>query len=81
MLYSYLYYSTDAIYYIIKQSDEARKELIVTRRVFPFINRKFNIKVISINESVSNISVRELGMRHLNTRRANHLGNLLVALF
>jgi hypothetical protein len=89
---SYLCYSSEAIYsticgrivgsgYVIKKHDEAGKELIVMRRSFPFINRKFNIKVISVNESVCNISVWEFGIKHVYTERANNLGSLLLAFF
>jgi len=89
---SYLCYSIDVIYatickriegrgYLIRQSDDERKELVVTRWFFPFTNRKFNIKVISVNEAVSNISVQELERRDIHSDHAGHLGDLLVALF
>ena len=92
MLPSNLCYSTDAIYdticrrirtsgYIVKQKDDERKELMVTRWSFPFTYRKFNIKVVRLNEDVSNISVRELGMAHLHTTRALRLGYVLEAFF
>lgn len=86
------YYKNDFVYhtillridrtgYIIEQADESMNQIEVSYRLFPFIKRRFIIRIIKINDLVCSISVIQKNGSINTAENEQQLIELLTILF